>query len=258
MAPCIPGLNDHEMLNIFTAAANAGARDAGITPLRLPGAVAGIFAQWLDTHAPDKKEKILNRVREMRGGKLNDPRFGAPDARRRLLRRANGRHVQGSLESRRLRQAAPHRAFRRQLPRPEGAVAALLRVVLLFPFLPIPPMGIMGRIGGMGRIGPPRPRAQFASRVNMVWITIADRSLAHRSPSARTPCRPPAPPEAEGLARLSPLLLVAAGGDRLPAHLPLRRPPGACVRGVALWLSPFHREDRWERHRSRSGSTMSG
>ena len=77
MAPCIPGLNDHEMLNIFTAAANAGARDAGFTPLRLPGAVAGIFAQWLDRHAPDKKEKILNRVREMRGGKLNDPRFGS-------------------------------------------------------------------------------------------------------------------------------------------------------------------------------------
>ena len=76
MAPCIPGLNDHEMLNIFTAAANAGARDAGFTPLRLPGAVAGIFEQWLDTHFPDKKEKILNRVREMRGGKLNDPRFG--------------------------------------------------------------------------------------------------------------------------------------------------------------------------------------
>ena len=77
MAPCIPGLNDHEMLNIFTAAANAGARDASYTPLRLPGAVAGIFSQWLDTHYPDKKEKILNRVREMRGGRLNDPRFGS-------------------------------------------------------------------------------------------------------------------------------------------------------------------------------------
>jgi len=77
MAPCIPGLNDHEMLNIFTAAANAGASDAAFVPLRLPGAVAGIFSQWLDAHAPDKKEKILNRVREMRGGKLNDPRFGA-------------------------------------------------------------------------------------------------------------------------------------------------------------------------------------
>ena len=75
-APCIPGLNDHEMLNIFTAAAKAGARDAGFTPLRLPGAVAGIFGQWLETHYPDRKEKILNRVREMRGGKLNDPRFG--------------------------------------------------------------------------------------------------------------------------------------------------------------------------------------
>jgi len=77
MAPCIPGLNDHEMLNIFTAAANAGARDASYTPLRLPGAVAGIFSEWLETHYPAKKEKILNRVREMRGGKLNDPRFGS-------------------------------------------------------------------------------------------------------------------------------------------------------------------------------------
>lgn len=76
MAPCIPGLNDHEMLNIFTAAANAGAREAGFTPLRLPGAVADIFSQWLARHYPDRKEKILNRVREMRGGDLNDPRFG--------------------------------------------------------------------------------------------------------------------------------------------------------------------------------------
>ncbi|HEX4086141.1 MAG TPA: PA0069 family radical SAM protein [Chthoniobacteraceae bacterium] len=77
MAPCIPGLNDHEMLNIFTAAAKAGAYDAGFTPLRLPGAVAGIFSSWLDSHFPDRKEKILNRVREMRGGRLNDPRFGS-------------------------------------------------------------------------------------------------------------------------------------------------------------------------------------
>jgi DNA repair photolyase len=77
MAPCIPGLNDHEMLNIFTAAANAGARDASFTPLRLPGAVAEVFGRWLDDHFPDKKEKILNRVKEMRGGRLNDPRFGS-------------------------------------------------------------------------------------------------------------------------------------------------------------------------------------
>ena len=64
------------MLNLFTAAANAGARDATFTALRLPGAVAEVFGRWLDDHFPDKKEKILNRVREMRGGRLNDPRIG--------------------------------------------------------------------------------------------------------------------------------------------------------------------------------------
>jgi DNA repair photolyase len=77
MAPCIPGLNDHEMLNIFAAAANAGARDASFTPLRLPGAVSEVFGRWLGEYFPDKKEKILNRVKEMRGGRLNDPRFGS-------------------------------------------------------------------------------------------------------------------------------------------------------------------------------------
>ena len=39
--------------------------------------MAGIFAEWLDQHAPGQKEKILNRVRHMRSGKLNDPRFGS-------------------------------------------------------------------------------------------------------------------------------------------------------------------------------------
>ena len=78
MAPCIPGLNDHEMLNIFTAAAQAGRRAMPVScRCDLPGAVAGIFSQWLDAHAPGQKEKILDRVREMRGGKLNDPRFGS-------------------------------------------------------------------------------------------------------------------------------------------------------------------------------------
>ena len=77
MAPCIPGLNDHEMIAIFSAAAAAGAREAGYVPLRLPWAVAPIFEKWLELHAPDRKEKVLNRVRAMRGGKLNDPRFGS-------------------------------------------------------------------------------------------------------------------------------------------------------------------------------------
>ena len=44
--------------------------------LRLPGEVEGIFSAWLEEHFPERKEKVLNRVREMRGGRLNDPRFG--------------------------------------------------------------------------------------------------------------------------------------------------------------------------------------
>ncbi|MDB5296021.1 MAG: Radical, partial [Phycisphaerales bacterium] len=47
------------------------------TPLRLPGAVAPVFEDWLERHYPDRKQKVLNRVRAERGGKLNDPNFGS-------------------------------------------------------------------------------------------------------------------------------------------------------------------------------------
>ncbi len=76
MAPCIPGLTDHEIPAVFAAAAEAGARDAGFIPLRLPGAVAPIFEGWLDEHRPGSKDRVLDRIRSMRGGNLNDPRFG--------------------------------------------------------------------------------------------------------------------------------------------------------------------------------------
>ncbi len=77
MAPCIPGLTDHEIPAVFAAAAEAGALDAHLIPLRLPGAVAPIFEAWLDQHRPGSKDRVLDRVRSMRGGKLNDPRFGS-------------------------------------------------------------------------------------------------------------------------------------------------------------------------------------
>jgi DNA repair photolyase len=76
MAPVIPGLNDHEMTALLAAAAKAGAGDASYVALRLPWAVAPLFEAWLERHAPGQKEKVLNRVREMRGGKLYDARFG--------------------------------------------------------------------------------------------------------------------------------------------------------------------------------------
>jgi DNA repair photolyase len=77
VAPVVPGLTDHEIPAILAAAAKAGARSAGFVPLRLPGAVAGLFEGWLAEHYPDRRQKVLARIRELRGGRLNDPRFGS-------------------------------------------------------------------------------------------------------------------------------------------------------------------------------------
>jgi DNA repair photolyase len=77
VAPVVPAITDHEIPRILEAAAAAGARWAGYTVMRLPGAVAGLFEGWLERHFPDRKEKVLHRIRELRGGRLNDPRFGS-------------------------------------------------------------------------------------------------------------------------------------------------------------------------------------
>jgi DNA repair photolyase len=76
LAPVIPGLTDHEIEDMLEAAAAAGARHAGFLLLRLPFEVAGLFEAWLREHYPQRAERVLNLIREMRGGKLNDPRFG--------------------------------------------------------------------------------------------------------------------------------------------------------------------------------------
>ena len=75
LAPIVPGLTDHEMPAILQAAADAGAMFAGYVPLRLPYAVKDLFSEWLGRHFPDRKDKVLNRIRELRGGKLNDSKF---------------------------------------------------------------------------------------------------------------------------------------------------------------------------------------
>ncbi len=76
VAPVILGLTDHEMLAILQAAKEAGAKYAGYVPLRLPLAVAPLFTQWLEQHFPARVEKVLGRIRSLRGGKLNDSQFG--------------------------------------------------------------------------------------------------------------------------------------------------------------------------------------
>jgi DNA repair photolyase len=74
-APIIPGLNDHELPALLGAASKAGARFASYVVLRLPHALSHLFEQWLETHVPEKKERVLNRIRALRGGALTDSRF---------------------------------------------------------------------------------------------------------------------------------------------------------------------------------------
>ncbi|NVJ96752.1 MAG: PA0069 family radical SAM protein [Alphaproteobacteria bacterium] len=74
-APVIPALNDHEMEAVLSAGAHAGAREAAFILLRLPLELFDLFEEWLETHYPDRKDRVLNRLKEMRGGKVNDPRF---------------------------------------------------------------------------------------------------------------------------------------------------------------------------------------
>jgi DNA repair photolyase len=71
VAPVIPGLTDHEVPNILEACAKAGAEFAGYTIVRLPWAVAPLFEHWLGEHFPDRKEKVLRRIRAMRRNRLN-------------------------------------------------------------------------------------------------------------------------------------------------------------------------------------------
>ena len=71
VAPIIPGLTEHELPSILEAATESGAKSAGYVVLRLPHAVKQIFSDWLEREEPTKKDRVLARVRDLRGGKLN-------------------------------------------------------------------------------------------------------------------------------------------------------------------------------------------
>jgi DNA repair photolyase len=76
LAPMIPALNDHEMESLLDAAAAAGAANAAFMMLRLPHDLGRLFEEWLREHYPLRADRVLNLLREARGGRLNDPRFG--------------------------------------------------------------------------------------------------------------------------------------------------------------------------------------
>lgn len=77
VAPVIPGLTDHELPEILAAAAEAGASGASYQLVRLPMGVADLFGTWLEQRFPARRDRVLSRIREIRGGKLNESAFGA-------------------------------------------------------------------------------------------------------------------------------------------------------------------------------------
>jgi DNA repair photolyase len=76
VAPVIPAITDHEIPAIIEAAAKAGARTAFYTVVRLPFSVKEVFANWLEAHFPERKEKVLGRIRECQGKTFSHPEFG--------------------------------------------------------------------------------------------------------------------------------------------------------------------------------------
>ncbi len=118
VAPIVPGLTDSELPAILEAAAGAGAQGAGYVILRLPHGVKDIFSDWLERHFPDRKERVLNRVREMRGGKLYDSTWRS---------RGRGEGAYAEQIGRLFQQTKRRLGLDR--PRPELSVTAFRRMV---------------------------------------------------------------------------------------------------------------------------------
>jgi DNA repair photolyase len=76
VAALIPALNDKTLEHVLEEASKAGALEAAYVILRLPNELKDIFKEWLATHYPERADHVISIVRQMRGGKDNDPRFG--------------------------------------------------------------------------------------------------------------------------------------------------------------------------------------
>ena len=107
VAPVIPGLTDHEIERLLSAARDAGAVAASWVMLRLPFEVAGLFEDWLDRHAPHRRDKVLARLREMHGGKLYSADWG---------HRMRGEGLHAEMIGKRFRLAVRRLGLDRDLP----------------------------------------------------------------------------------------------------------------------------------------------
>ena len=106
-APIVPAVNDAELESLLDAAVRAGARHAGYVLLRLPLEIKELFTEWLEAHFPDRKAKVLNLVRDTRGGGLYQAEFG-------LRQRGSG--VYADLLRTRFKQAERRLGLNRGLP----------------------------------------------------------------------------------------------------------------------------------------------
>ncbi|MDR5867709.1 PA0069 family radical SAM protein [Halomonas koreensis] len=102
ISPVIPGLTDHELERLLSASREAGARDAGWMLLRLPREVAPLFEDWLRHHYPERAARVMSLIRQCRGGRDHDARFG---------HRMRGQGVFAELLDQRFRQAHRRLAF---------------------------------------------------------------------------------------------------------------------------------------------------
>ena len=106
LAPVIPGLNDHEMMDLMGAVAKAGAKNAGYITVRLNGDVGPIFVDWVRKKYKDRADKILNRIMDTHGGQLNDSRIG-------VRMKGEGKYAE-------MLAAQFQLAMRRHMPQPES------------------------------------------------------------------------------------------------------------------------------------------
>lgn len=119
VSPLIPFVNEPELEQVLASARDAGATTAFATVLRLPWEVNPLFQQWLHAHFPERAQRVMARVRDLRGGRDNDSRFG---------QRMTGRGVWASLLAQRLEKASHRLGLGRQrieldltqFRRPEG------------------------------------------------------------------------------------------------------------------------------------------
>ena len=107
IAPVIPGLTDHELETLISAAAHAGARSASYIALRLPLEVSPLFQEWLAEHRPDRAAKVMARVREFHGGKDYDPAFGKRMRGEGTLANLLNRRFKLAMKKHRLKEESP-------------------------------------------------------------------------------------------------------------------------------------------------------